>query len=219
METPETIKAVIKEAFRDIGKGKGEGLREATQSDGRETEVDILEARVSDTEKYWWEVIEEWDGQFASALYFTDKEGFRFLLPATLCKALEDRRSFNNDTVYFLLCSTKWPFQAPPHHGHPEYTEYLRSLNPKDCIAYFAFTQAQVHAIALYLRWYDIEGKLHRDLEVQKQSHESALQYATPGNCTLSWEDVVHNRNEEWRILREWLELGNVPGDSQTLVE
>jgi hypothetical protein len=209
MESPEHIKQTIKVAFEGVTKGQGIGLQEATAFDNRATEEDRLVARKKDVEEQWWDVVEEWDGQLGTALSFTDKDGFTFLLPATMYKALDG--SFDNtNSVQFHLCISKVPYVEPPHHGHPEYTDYLRSLHPKDWVEYFEFTPKQIHAVALFLQWADDDRGNDRELELRKHSHEGFLKHANPGDYILSWEDVLNNYREERRILKEWLELGRV---------
>ncbi len=210
MEDTEEIKSVVRNAFADTGKGDGIGLREATALDNRADATELALARKSDTETHWWDIVEEWDGQFGTALSFTDKEGFKFLLPATMWSAL-DGSFLNLNSIQFHLCVCKKPYTAMPHHGHPAYTEYLRSLHPEEWVTYFDFSPLQVNAIALFLKWADSDRGRDHELELRKKSHQEYLKHALPGNYTLSFDDVVNNYDEERRILREWLELGKVP--------
>jgi hypothetical protein len=209
MKSPEEINQLIREAFASTTKGQGIGLHEATALDDRADEETLAAARAKDTEEHWWDIVEEWDGQLGTALSFTDKEGFVFLLPATISKALEGSVD-NKSRVEFHLCTSKKPYGQSPHHGHPEYTAYLRSLHPKEWVEYFNFTSKQMHAIAAFLQWADDDRGRDRELELRKHSHEESLKHASPGDYTLSWEDVVNNYNEKRRILREWLELGGI---------
>lgn len=208
MQTSEDIKHIIKEAFADTVKGQGVGLREATAMDNRADVEAQAAARAQDTEGHWWELAEEWEGQLGTALSFADLEGFKFLLPATMCAALDGSLD-NAHSVHFHLCVNRKPFTRPPHHGHPEYTDYLKSLHAEEWIRYFDFTPLQVHAIALFLRLTDDDRGEERELELRKHAHESSLKHARPGDYTLAWDDVVNNYREERRMVKEWMELGN----------
>jgi len=212
MKNPEAIKKIIKESFANTVKGQGIGLREANALDDRADKEAQAAARAKDIEEHWWDLVEEWDNQLGTALSFTDKEGFKFLLPAAMWAALDG--SSTADAVQFHLCSiSRRPSSTPrPHHGHPEYTEYLRTLHPKDWVSYFDFTPAQVHATATFLQWVDNDSErdCERELELRRQSHQRKLQYARPGDYTLRWEDVLNNYKEERRVLKEWFDLGNV---------
>jgi hypothetical protein len=210
MKSPQEIKQIVREAFADTTKGQGIGLNEATALDDRADEAQQMLARAKDTEEHWWDIVEEWDGQLGTALSFTDRDGFVFLLPATMFKALDG--SFDNTmSIQYHLCVSKKPYIQTPHHGHPEYTDYLRSLHAKDWVEYCMFTQKQVHAIALFLQWSDDDAGRDAELLSLERSHQQSLQHARPGDYTLAWEDVVNNYDEERRILKEWLQLGHIP--------
>ena len=214
MKTHLEIIRTIRTAFIDTVISGGIGLHEATALDNRADKATVRLARERDTEDHWWDVAEQWDGQLGTALSFADKNGFVFLLPATMTSARLGS-SFNASSVRSHLCVIRKPYIRAPHHGHPEYTDYLRSLHAKEWINYFGFTNDQTHAIALFLEWVDrgsdsLIGFSDHPLESLKRSHESSLAHARTGDYTLSWQDVINNYDEEQRILREWLEAGTV---------
>jgi hypothetical protein len=206
--SPEEIKRIIREAFSTTRKGKGIGLREATALDNYASEEEQISERSRDVEEHWWDIVEEGEGQLGTALSFTDREGLRFLLPATMCSSL-DGAWLNTHPVLFTLCFLH-PSALPPHHGYPEYTDYLRSIHPSEWIEFLQLTIQQVRAIALFLKWADDDLGGERQIESILSSHESSLKYAGPGHYTLSIEDAVNNYDQERRILHEWFLLGGI---------
>lgn len=209
MKKPKEIKKIIHEAFRDVLKGKGIGLREATALDDAADMTVLATARAEDTEIHWWDIKEEWDGQLGTALSFTDKQGFKFLLPAAMTSVLDS--SANNDiAILNHLCEFKKPTTTIPHKGHPEYTDYLRSLSAKDWIEYYCFTQKQVNAIALFLQWATSSAVNNNTIELLKKSHDFTRKQTDSAYYSLHWDDVLNNHNERERILNEWFYLGNI---------
>ncbi len=204
------VEKAIHEAFKDVKKGNGIGIREAISIDDRGTAEDQAKARPLDIEEHWWDIPKNFNETIGTELSFTDKQGFKFLLPAVMM--VKDTNS-----VSFQLCITKHPYDTHPHHGHKEYTEYLRSIHPKDVVAYFEFTPEQIHAIALFFKWWMQNEKEYlyadreKEIEGLKKINEMSKQYASsPENYVLTLEDEINNFNEQCRVLKEWLELGGV---------
>jgi hypothetical protein len=80
----------IHRAFDHVVLGGGLSLHQAHLEGAYSDERVFLAARERDTESHWSDVIdklEEWD---TSTLSFFDPEGWRFYLPAFMCKALKD---------------------------------------------------------------------------------------------------------------------------------
>lgn len=212
--TPAELILEIHKAFKDVKKGNGIGVREAIAIDDYTEEEERLKARAKDTED-WWNIPQEWKNDLGTALSFTDVQGFRFLLPALMTASIE-----NNDlaqSVYFHLILIKPGQGQRPHHGHKEYTDYLRSISPRKTAQYYKFNQAQIHAISLYLDWWMNTEKIYLPqsrgwwLKAIKKSHAATVKNVSSKDYNLTLEDEIANYDEECRILKDWLELGGQP--------
>jgi hypothetical protein len=204
----ESVVQSIREAFADVRKGSGIGLREAIAIDDWATPEEQARARAKDTEEHWWNLVEDAEEDLQTALTFTDREGFKFLLPAAMCSELDE--SYDGYlSAYFHLVLRAHPPTSNSYASTagPQYTEYLRSIHPRDTVEYFGFTEAQVHAIALFLKWIDRDQGRDKELEAKKVGLEHAKKEGVP----VKWEDEVNNYDEERRIFHEWLHLGHVP--------
>ena len=134
----EEIKNSIRAAFKNVTKGEGIGLREARVVHDGGSKQRQQAARKKDIEKHWWEFPVELRSFLDTALLFTDTEGFRFLLPASMFVELEEGTA--GGTTYTKL------LQDSRHH-------HAQSITASRIAAQYDFNQEQVHAIALFLRW------------------------------------------------------------------
>lgn len=215
MPTTTETKAYIKKAFYDVKKGDGIGIREAMALDDYAEPNTQEQARAQDTEEYWWDLVGNEAWNLGTALSFTDKAGFLFLLPAVMTSALDGNED-NDFSVFYNLCIAKHPYINPPHSGHPEYLEYLRSVHPIQTAKYYGFTKEQLRAIAYYFRWWIEENTMYhpdcfeKNIPTLTRVHESASKYAEPGNYTLTLDDALNIRKEEIRILTDWIRLGGI---------
>jgi hypothetical protein len=194
------VKDVIRKAFEDVTKGNGISIHEAEALDRRASAEDCAKARALDTEENWWDLPSRSD--FGTGLNFTDH--VNFLLPAAMSNGV-------GDVVYFKLCL---PYDSThPNYGHKEYIHYLRSIDVKKIAAQYKFTDEQLHAIALFFKWWmqDMRGYLYEDPEKSAARFVSSYKaFHTLPNYELTAEDEKMFFQEECRILRDWLALGKV---------
>jgi len=213
---PDEIIAQIRDAFKDVRKGRGIGLREASALDDYASAEEQLRARDADTEEHWWELVPRFEGEIGTALSFTDIEGFKFLLPAAITLGIDGGDWYCAHSVLFHLCLHPNPYKGAPHHGHREYVDFMRSIHPRETIAYYSFTSLQITAIARFFKWYMQHNESHlyedpaKGARTRDARHDGSTQGARPGDYVLTRDDVEEIHREECRILKEWLELGKV---------
>ncbi len=211
MDTEQTKKfeemaRVVHEAFKDVVKGDSIGVREANSRDDYAPAEARAKAREEDSEQHWWDIPKEWQHLLGTALSFTDKHGFKFLLPAVITYG-------DSDSARFHLC---FPYvEGAPHHGHKEYINYLKAIEPKKIAENYEFTQDQIHAIAVFLKWWMQEpndyiyANREKKIDLLHRMHEHSKELP-PENYNLTVEDEIAFFDEECRVLRDWLTLGGV---------
>jgi hypothetical protein len=218
------IKTIILEAFNAVEKA-GIGVREATAIDDYASGEDRERARHEDVEAHWWEIPEEWRPHLSAALSFTDVQGFRFLLPAAMTAALDgiEGGADPGNSVWFHLGLRNQKSDAyPPHHGHPPYIEFLRSISARDNADHFSLSPAQMHAVACFLDWYMQQSMsliyCSRDehFRIVKKTNASYKSHVPLTNYSLSVDDEMAIFDQECRIFREWLAIGGVFPTVQT---
>jgi len=80
--TSDQLKEIIFQAFKDVAKGGGLGVRYCTALDGHG------DASGQDIEEHWWEYPDDLkDSRFTNALFFNNSDGIRFHLPALMTAA------------------------------------------------------------------------------------------------------------------------------------
>jgi hypothetical protein len=96
--------AQIEIVFANITKGNACSLRESAANDAG---IDPESDRALDVEQRWQDLSDELLEEFPSALIFTNREGFRFLLPAYMRYALnhQDDGELAADHAIYHLCS------------------------------------------------------------------------------------------------------------------
>jgi hypothetical protein len=200
---------LIRKAFADVRKGEGIGVREANALDDYADRETRAAARAADVEQCWWEVPEEVrKNSLGSVLSFTDAAGFRFLLPLLMTAAIGGDDMAESSVEFHLCCLL--PGERSPHHGHPEYVEFLRKIRAAAVADAKGLDGPQRHAVGRFLDWSMASGQtyLYADPERERlgreRSHEMYRRHAGPGNYTLSLEDVHAIWREECRIREEW---------------
>lgn len=182
--TKEQLKQAIFEAFKDVPKGNGLGVRECAALDDYANEDALSKARVLDIEQHWWKYPDELkDSAFNYALTYNNKDGIKFHLPALMAAALDGRGNTVDVSVYSTLCVKSLKAGTPPHHGHKEYLDFLRTVKVSDFIEYYNFTPRQVHAIALYF---------------MEKGTKSGWFMDDEWYYGVSWEEIVAGIKEQW---------------------
>lgn len=208
MKSVEEIEAQIVNAFSNVKKGDGIGLREAIAMDKKAEEEELQEARKADYEDDWRDLREERDGDFGIALSYTDILGFRFILPAAILSALKGSR-LNKEAVIHNLVFSKFPYEDQPNFGNKEYVSYLKSIKALDTANYFNFTGTQKEAISNFLQWAILGRGREGELELRQKSHENMLQFGDT-DYNLDSSDISEIFKEEQRIVNEWSSLPNL---------
>ena len=205
--TFQEVEKAIFDAFRDVTKADGIGVREAIAIDDNATADMLKKAREEDAEEHWWDIPAEWNNKLDTALSFTDEEGFKFLLPVTMIHGGDP------GMTRYHLC---FPYaKNQPHFGNKDYINYLRDIHPQQIAEKYALDEKQCHAIALFLKWWMQEKQdyLYADrekkIETLSKSHEQ-YKKLPKDHYDLDLEDQIAFFDEECRTLRDWLILGNV---------
>ena len=181
----EEVKKIIFEAFKDIKKGNGIGMWEGGAIDSYKSKEEQEIARAKDGDQNWFDLKEEWDFQISTAMCFTDKEGFRFLFPA-LMYTEEGTMVFSKLNV--CVDTHQDLVQTGPNSSSPLYLDFLKKVSPTEVSKYYSFNKAQIHAIAVFLKWW----MLSDDFFMSGSDQNSPVYI------------------EELRILNEWIALGVV---------
>src|SRR3989344_5365936 len=214
----EKVKEVIRVAFQDVRKGNGIGAREANALDDYATDNEQLKAREQDTEEHSWDLPKEWRGQLSTALSFTDKEGYRFLLPGSMISEI-DNESLGGTTLYSIIgnhMGASWP----PYMSKEELMA-MREISPQKIMHYYDFNDQQVHAIGLFLLWemqqnnsyllanrekyQQIQERLYEDGMKEKKENPKSWK-----NYDFTVKDIMDRFDEDCRIIHDWLKLGGV---------
>lgn len=88
--TKEELKTVIAEAFRDVVLGDGIGLLEASEGIDMCVDARARAQKRNEDERLNWQSLTDDDVSIhLSALWFTDPEGMRFLLPAFMIHEID----------------------------------------------------------------------------------------------------------------------------------
>jgi hypothetical protein len=96
--------AQIETAFANVTKGNACSLRESAANDAG---IDPEPDRALDVEERWQDLSDDLLEEYPCALIFTNREGFRFLLPAFMRYALnhQDDGELAADHAMYHLCS------------------------------------------------------------------------------------------------------------------
>jgi hypothetical protein len=198
----DNVKNVIRKAFKDVTRSNGISLHEAEALDDHASAEDRAKARALDTEENWWDLPSR--SNFVTGLIFTDH--VNFLLPAAMSNG-------EGDAVHWVLCR---PYDSTaPHHGHKEFISYLQSIDSRKIAAQYEFTDEQLHAIALFFKWWmqGSEAYLYEDPEKSAARFDRSYKaYHTlpKTHYDLTVADEKMFFEEECRVLRDWLTLGKV---------
>lgn len=219
--TREVLKKIIFEAFKNVSKGEGLGVRECIAEDDWASEEEKKRVRFLDVEQYWWEYPKDLIDapSLGYALNYNNKDGVKFHLPAlmTLDIIMIDNIGIGHTvdiSIIFTLCLEN--FKQRPHHGHREYVDFMRSIDVTQIIKYYNFTPAQVRAIALYFLFKDDLYSIPREevMETIKDSHERSKKYGGGSkNYNLTLDDAIAIKDEEQRIFTNWFKAGEVNFD------
>jgi hypothetical protein len=211
------IKHLVRVAFKNVRK-TGIGVREAITLDDWADAEQQQDARLEDTETNWWEIAEEWRPALGTALGFTDIEGFRFLLPAAMMAALDGVKDDPGHSVWFhLTLLNKKTGEEMPHHGHPEYINFLRRISARGNAEHYLLDSVQIHAVAQFFEWYMREDQSllyssrEKELERAKKRHQDIIKEVPAEDYSLTIDDAMAVFDQECRIVRDWLDLGGVP--------
>ena len=204
---------LIREAFADVRKEDGIGPREAQAYDDRVETSELEAARKADVEQQWWDIPDSFKAYSGALLSFSDQKGFLFLLPLVMTSAIDGTGDDAATSVFYHLCLRNWfpETVVRPHHGHPEYLQYLRRIRPSDVATVIGLNARQAAAVGSFFDWWVRDEKIyscaHRDqmLETLKKTHERYMQHAAPGNYTLDYTDAIAIWDEEGRIVTDWI--------------
>jgi hypothetical protein len=209
----EEVKAVIREAFKDVVKGNGISIREANAIDDYASPEELAKAREEDVEEHWWDLVGHNSG---AALSFTDIEGFRFLAPATMTDDINEGGSGGMGVIFFLGMRDCTQREPVARVGSKAEVSFLKTVSAKKNADYYKFTQQQIHAIALFFLW-DMQqdnsyllADRDQQIELLKSKVERNEASTNPKENELTLEDEIAIWNEECRIMRDWLKLGGV---------
>jgi hypothetical protein len=188
----EALKQLISDAFKNVKKGNGIGVREANAIGAGEKSEARAKARAQDTEENWRDLPKDYDS-LEDALSSTDAEGLRFLLPHYMTQAIDNREVGWDlaQAVYFKLCFVL-PGKELPELQTPAWLDYLRQIFPRNLAMHYGLTPMQTKAIGLFLAWM-IQG-------------EGGLPEIDASLKKLE-KDITQEEN---RILCEWATLGGV---------
>jgi hypothetical protein len=216
VENPENLKKIIRDAFEGIN-NIGISVREAIALDDCADEKERQSARLDDKEeKHWWDIAEEWRPSLGNALSFTDVEGFRFLLPAAIMAELDGVDRDNGHSVFFHLVLINKASNIRPHHGYPEYINFLKNISAQENAEYYGLDSTQIQAVAKFFNWYMQSKSSHlysdriKELRVRTRLNQQFLERVPRDHYSLSLDDEMNIFDQECRILQDWLELGNV---------
>jgi len=211
--TKEYLKNIILEAFKDVSKGSGLGVRECVANDNYLYGEDAKKFRDEDVEQHWWEypksLVEE--GSLDYSLTYNNEDGIKFHLPAVMIAELDGYGDTAGISVFCTLCE--------PHTNiyryKSEYVAYMKSIDIAKIIKQYNFNNVQIHALALYLLFDMYVNNSHYKFfstreEIITQSKREIEVYCDVKNCNLTVEDAVAIVDEEHRIVRDWFRAGGV---------
>jgi len=224
--TKEDLKKIIFDAFKDVPKGNGCGVRECAAEDDYASEEDKEKAREQDIEQHWWEYPKELieSNNLDYALSYNNKDGIKFHLPALMTADIDRFGNITEVSIFSTLCLDN--FEKKPHHGYREYVGFMKSIDISKIIKYYNFTREQTHAIALYFLFDVSINKSHQFFDnredmisLTKRIHEQCEKYSGKENYNLTPEDAIAIVDEEHRIMRDWFKIGDVDVDNYVFVD